>query len=113
MRSVHDLAVRALPMDSAEEIERTAQDLLRAAREVVILEGQNQIIVTRAITNPSDLAVKIFKRRETEAGRLPPHAGPPREALPGGVDPHPAAGPAPLARHPRPPPNAAAPPPAP
>ncbi len=107
LRSVRDLAVRDLPMDSAEEIERTAQDLLRAAREVVILEGQNQIIVTRAITNPSDLAVKIFKRRETEAGRLLPHAGPQREALQGRFDRDQAAGQALLARQPGPPGNAA------
>src|SRR5260370_40861441 len=107
MRSVHDLAVRALPMDSAEEIERTAQDLLRAAREVVILEGQNQIIVTRAITNPSDLAVKIFKRRETEAGRLLPHAGPPREAPQGRCYRDPAARRALAATQPEPPRNRA------
>ena len=65
--SVRGLAFRDLPMDSAEEIERTAQDLLRAAREVASLEGQNRTIVAAAITEPARQAERIFRARIREA----------------------------------------------
>ena len=81
--AVASLELGPMPMDSAEEIERSARDLRAAAISVELLESMNRRIITAAITEP----VRQLSLRATElavvSGRLLADAGEDSDALNG------------------------------
>ncbi len=79
LEAVSDLKLGTGPVDSAEQIERSARHLRAAAISVQLLESMNGSVVAAAITQPQGRLSDLIRRLAAEARRLLPYVA--------GVDP--------------------------